>query len=109
MTTPIITMPTTTPTALAGSSTAIQEALLEPNINLAVSNAQAAVNVTPPGAVQSAIDFTSLGDALLDYVQLAGDVGNVFLQDFEAAITEGLAVANLVAGIIAAAGAAKSL
>jgi hypothetical protein len=93
-------MPTTTPTALAGSSTAIQEALMEPNINTAVSNAQAAVNVTPPGAVQSAIDFGSLGDALLDYLQLAGDVGNVFLQDFEAAITEGLGVAQLVAAIV---------
>lgn len=55
------------------------------------------------GATQSGIDFTALGTASLDFVQLAGDVGNVFCQDFEAVITEGLAVANLVAAIINAA------
>ena len=97
-------MPSTTPTTLAG----LQSALLEANINPAVTAAQAAVELTPPGAVQSAIDFGSLGLAALDFVQVAGDVGNVFAQDFEAVITEGLAVANLIAGILgAAAGASK--
>jgi hypothetical protein len=101
-------MPSPAPTLLFGSYS-VQTQLLEANINPAVAAAQAAVQLAPPGAVQSAVDFGSLGSAGLEFVQVAADVGNVFLQDFEAAITEGLAVAQLVAGIIAAAGAAKGL
>jgi hypothetical protein len=51
--------------------------------------------------------YPALGNASLDFVQLAGDVGNVFCQDFEAVITEGLAVGQLVAAIIGAAGEYK--
>ena len=89
-------MTTPTPTTLSQ----VQALYLEPTINPAITNAQAAVNTAPPGAVQSDIDFTALGTALLDYVQVAGDVGNVFAQTFFATITENLAIAQLVAGII---------
>lgn len=98
-----ISIPFLPPTTLTGLFS-IQTELLEANINPAVLTAQAALVLAPPGAVQSGIDFTALGNATLDMVQLAGDVGNVFCQDFEAVITEGLAVAQLVASIIGAAG-----
>jgi hypothetical protein len=100
----VIDIPFLVPTALTGLYS-IQTVLLETNINAAVATAQAALDLSPAGATQSGIDFTALGTASLDFVQLAGDVGNVFCQDFEAVITEGLAVANLVAAIISAAGA----
>jgi hypothetical protein len=92
-------MPNPAPTSLFGSYS-IQTQLLEANINPAAQAAQAAVQLAPPGAVQSAIDFPSLGSASLEFAQVVADVGNVFLQDFEAAITEGLAVAQLVVSII---------
>jgi hypothetical protein len=100
-----IAIPFPAPITLTGLFS-IQSELLEPNINTAVATAQAALVLSPPGAVQSGIDFTALGNASLDFVQLAGDVGNVFCQDFEAVITEGLAVAQLVVSIISAATAA---
>jgi hypothetical protein len=86
----------TTPTTLLG----VQQQLLEGTINPSVTNAQAAVNTAPPGAVQSDIDFTALGTALDDYVQVAADVGNVFAQTFMATITENLLIASLVTSII---------
>ena len=61
----------------------------------------AVVNTSPPGAVQSGIDFVSLATAFADYGQLAGDVIQVFAQDFEAVISESLAAASLASGIIA--------
>jgi len=83
--------------------------VLETNINLAVATARAAVVLTTPGYVQSGINFAALGSADLDFLQLAGDVGNVFAQDFEAVILEGLGVAQLIAAIIAdAEGAPKA-
>lgn len=100
-----IPTPLVTPIALTGLFS-VQSEILEATINPAVATAQAALVLSPPGAVQSGIDFTALGDASLDFVQLAGDVGNVFCQDFEAVITEGLAVANLVAAILGAAASA---
>ena len=99
-----IAIPLFPPTTLTGLFS-IQSEILETNINAAVATAQAALVLSPPGAVQSGIDFTALGNASLDFVQLAADVGNVFCQDFEAVITEGLAVANLVASILGAAAA----
>jgi hypothetical protein len=99
-------MPNPAPTLLFGSYS-IQTQLLEANMNPAAQAAQAAVQLAPPGAVQSAIDFPSLGSASLEFVQVVADVGNVFLQDFEAAITEGLAVAQLVAAILGAAASAS--
>jgi len=68
-----------------------------------VANAQAAVNTTPPGAVQSGIDFDVLGTVLLDFGQVAADAVNVFAQDFEAIISETLAAIGdvLSAGILA--------
>jgi hypothetical protein len=101
-----IDIPFLVPTTLTGLYS-IQTVLLEANINAAVATAQAALVLSPPGATQSGIDFTALGNASLDFVQLAGDVGNVFCQDFEAVITEGLAVGQLVAAIIGAAGEYK--
>lgn len=101
-----IDIPFLVPTTLTGLYS-IQTELLEANINAAVATAQAALVLSPPGATQSGIDFTALGTASLDFVQLAGDVGNVFCEDFEAVITEGLAVGQLVAAIIGAAGAYK--
>jgi hypothetical protein len=94
-----------TPIALTGLFS-IQSEILEATINPAVAAAQAVVVLSPPGAVQSGIDFTALGTAALDFVQLAGDVGNVFCEDFEAVITEGLAVGQLIAGILGAVAAA---
>jgi len=72
-------------------------------ISTPVANAQAAVNTAPPGAVQSGIDFTVLGTALLDFGQVAADAVNVFAQDFEAVISETLAAIGdvLSAGILA--------
>ena len=101
-------MPSPAPTLLFGSYS-VQTQLLEANINPAVAAAQAAVQLTPPGAVQSAIGFAALGSASLDFVQLAGDVGNVFAQDFQAVILEGLGVAQLVVGILNVAAAAGAL
>jgi hypothetical protein len=95
MTTPI-TIPSPAPTTLAE----FQSLVLEPTINPAVTAAQDAIELAPPGAVQSGIDFDALGTALLDFGQVAGDVGNVFAQDFFDVITEGLAVAQLVVSII---------
>jgi hypothetical protein len=61
----------------------------------------AVVNTSPPGAVQSGIDFVALATAFADFGQLSGDVIQVFAQDFEAVITEALSAADLAAGIIA--------
>jgi hypothetical protein len=99
-----IAIPLIPPTTLTGLFS-VQSEILEANINPAVATAQAALDLSPAGAVQSGIDFVSLGNASLYFAQLAGDVGNVFCQDFEAVITEGLAVAQLVVGIISAAAA----
>ena len=98
-------MPSPAPTTLAQ----FQSLVMEANINPAVAAAQAAVQLAPPGAVQSAIDFASLGSASLDFLQVAGDVGNVFAQDFFDVISEGLAVAQLVAAIIGDAETAATL
>jgi hypothetical protein len=104
----VIDIPFLVPTTLTGLFS-IQTELLEANINAAVATAQAALDLSPAGATQSGIDFTALGNASLDFVQLAGDAGNVFCQDFEAVISEGLSVAQLVTAIISAAGAGKSI
>jgi hypothetical protein len=58
----------------------------------------AAVNTSPPGAVQSGIDFVALATAFDDFGQLSGDVIQVFAQDFEAVITEALSADDLAAG-----------
>lgn len=89
-------MTSPTPTTLLQ----VQTQLLEGTINPAVTNARAQVNTAPPGAVQSGIDFTALGSADLDFLQVAADVGNVFAQDFFDVITEVLSVAQLVTAII---------
>jgi hypothetical protein len=73
---------------------------MEPNINTAVSNAQAAVNVTPPGAVQSAIDFGSLGDAFSTTCSWQAMSATSSCRTSKPAITEGLGVAQLVAAIV---------
>jgi hypothetical protein len=74
--------------------------LLEDTVGPAVTNAQAAVNTASPGAVQSGIDIPALERAVGDLLQLVGDVGQVFAQDFFAVITEVLAAATLATGII---------
>ncbi|WP_343577244.1 hypothetical protein [Mycobacterium sp.] len=61
----------------------------------------ATVNTSPPGAVQSGIDFVALATAFADFGQLSGDVIQVFAQDFQAVISEALAAGSLAAGIIA--------
>lgn len=100
-----ISIPLLAPTTLTGLYS-IRTELLEANINPAVATAKAALVLSPAGATQSGIDFTALGNSSLDLVQLASDVGNVFCQDFFAVITEGLAVAQLVASILGAAATA---
>jgi hypothetical protein len=76
------------------------QALFDNTVNPAVINARATVNTAPPGAVQSGIDFAALGAADLDFLQVGGDVGQVFAQDFEAVISEALSAGILAAGII---------
>lgn len=61
---------------------------------------QAVVNTSPPGAVQSGIDFVALGTAFLDFAQVGADALQAFTQVFEAAISEALAAANLAAAIV---------
>lgn len=69
-------------------------------VNPEVAAASLALNTSPPGAVQSGIDFNALVSLALDFAVEAGNVGNVFAQMFEAVISEVLAAANLAAGII---------
>jgi hypothetical protein len=73
-------------------------ALLESTVADAVG--QGAVNTSPPGAVQSGIDFVALGTAFLDFGQLGGDVVQAFAQDFEAVISEALSAGILAAAIV---------
>jgi hypothetical protein len=76
------------------------QTLFDNTVTTSVTNARAQVNTAPPGAVQSGIDFAALGSADLDFLQLAGDVGIVFAQDFEAPISELLSAGILATGII---------
>jgi hypothetical protein len=74
--------------------------VLSLEVNPAVTAASLALNTSPPGAVQSGIDFNALVSLALDFAVEAGNVGNVFAQMFEAVISEVLAAANLAAGIV---------
>jgi len=75
-------------------------ALFDDTVTASVTGAELLVDLAPSGAVQSGIDFDALGSALLDFGQVAGDVGNVFAQDFKAVITEVLNAATLAAQIV---------
>jgi hypothetical protein len=77
------------------------QTLFDNTVTTSVTNARAAVNTAPPGAAQSGIDFAALGAADLDFLQVGGDVGIVFAQDFEAPISEALSAGILATGIIA--------
>jgi hypothetical protein len=77
-------------------------ALFDDTVTVSVTAAELLVDIAPSGAVQSGIDFEALGSALLDFGQVAGDVGNVFAEDFKAVITEVLNAATLAAQIAAA-------
>ena len=76
--------------------------LFDDTVTVSVTAAELLVDILPSGAVQSGIDFDALGSALLDFGQVAGDVGNVFAQDFKAVITEVLNAATLAAQIVTA-------
>jgi hypothetical protein len=75
-------------------------ALFNGAVDPAVALAQAAVDLAPPGAVQSAINFTALGSASLKLLQVAGDAGNVFAQNFHAAILEIPGATSLATAIV---------
>jgi hypothetical protein len=75
-------------------------ALFDDTVTLSVTGAELVVDLAPAGAVQSGMDFDALGSALLDFGQVAGDVGNVFAEDFKAVITEVLNAASLAAAIV---------
>jgi len=87
-----MTSPTTIPE--------IQSTIIDPAVTAAVDTARALVNISPPGAVQSGIDFDALNSADLLFLQVVGDVTNVFAQMWFDLITEALAAASLVAAIV---------
>ncbi|WP_343577733.1 hypothetical protein [Mycobacterium sp.] len=68
----------------------------------AVGNPAVTTNTSPPGAVQSGIDYNALITAVGDFGLLTADAVNVFAEDFQAAITEALAAANLATSIVIA-------
>jgi hypothetical protein len=81
--------------------------------NTAVTSPTLITNTSPPGAVQSGIEYGALVTAVADFGLLTADAVNVFAEDFEAAITEALSVAQLAVAIVgvvtgAAAGAAPA-
>ena len=76
--------------------------LFDDTVNTSVTTAVSAVDSAPSGAVQSGIDIDSLGSALLDFGQVAGDVGDVFAETFEAVINEALTAGILATSIITA-------
>jgi|GEM_PF-1127358 len=84
------------------TSPAFADALaqFDETINTSVTNTEAAVNSAPAGAVQSGIDTDSLVAALLNFGQLAGDVGDVFAETFEAVINEALTAGILATAIV---------
>lgn len=68
----------------------------------AVGNPAVTTNTSPPGAVQSGIDYNALITAVGDFAIVTADAVNVFAEDFQAAITEALAAANLATSIVIA-------
>lgn len=86
---------------MTAPASSVSDVLTSLEGGLASAAELAVVNTSPPGAVQSGIDFVALATAFADYGQLAGDVIQVFAQDFEAVISEALLTANLAASIIA--------
>ncbi|MBS9534062.1 hypothetical protein KIH27_10750 [Mycobacterium sp. M1] len=74
--------------------------LFDNTITAAVNTARALVNTAPTGGVQSGIDFGALGSADLYFLQVGGDVGQVFAQDFEAVIMEVLTAGILASSIV---------
>jgi hypothetical protein len=90
------------PTVTTMTAPAFSDALtlFDETINTSITNAESAVDSAPAGAVQSGIDIDSLGTALLDFAQVAGDVGDVFAETFEAVINEALTAGILAASII---------
>ncbi len=76
--------------------------LFDDTVTASVTGAELLVDLSPSGGVQSGINFDALGSALLDFGQVAGDVGNVFAEDFKAVITEVLNAATLATTIVGA-------
>jgi hypothetical protein len=76
--------------------------LIEDTINTSVTAAESSINSAPAGGIQSGIDIDALGSALVDFGQVAGDVGDVFAETFEAVINESLTAGILATGIITA-------
>jgi hypothetical protein len=75
----------------------------------AVTTPAATTNTSPPGAVQSGIQYPALITAVADFGLLTADAINVFAEDFQAAILEALTAASLVVEIIGVAeGAGKT-
>jgi len=68
--------------------------------NTALTSATVTTNTSPPGAVQSGIDYTALITAVADFGLLTADAVNVFAEDFDSAINEALSAAQLAVAIV---------
>jgi hypothetical protein len=75
--------------------------MFESTISTPVTNARAALNTAPPGAVQSGYGFDALASASVNLLQVAADALHAFNKDFESPISEALSAGILAASIIA--------